>query len=191
MNILKACYTCILFALTLIAQAQEGQPAEQKNRRYAVYLSAGPGYFFNNVQTGKNLVSEFNYQAGLKFLWEPEYFLSIGFETGYYKLYSAKGKDVSIENSAVPVHFVMSMNIIKAYYFDLSVGPSFLSNKVHSDTYGDFDGSFVSLADFSGTFSYKFKWKGRFRLGMGARFFYSSHTNDKTLSLLFIGGYKL
>ncbi|MFL5741934.1 MAG: hypothetical protein ACJ75B_17050 [Flavisolibacter sp.] len=193
MNILKIFCTILILSFAIASKAQGDETMEKKTSHYAVYLTAGPNYFFNNVVLGKNLVNEFNYQVTARFMWEPEYFLSLGLETGYYRLYTANSSgqgDVHIVNSAVPLHFLVSMNVWKAYYFDLGVGPSFLQNKVHSGTYGNFDGSSVSLADFSGTLSYRFKWKGHFRMGVGSRFFYSSHVNDKSLALLFIVGYK-
>ena len=188
-------YTAFFFLLvSLAAFCQDGENQSRKKGRWVVYVNAGPNYYFNNVVVGKDLVKEFNYAGTVKFMWEPEFRLSLGVETGYYRLYTAKGTGqgkVDIVNSATPLHFVAAMNFVRNYFFDLAIGPSFLKNKVHSETYGDFDGSSVSLADFSGTLSYRFNWNGRFRLGFGPRFFYSSHLNDKSLALLFIAGYKL
>src|ERR1700750_1060492 len=127
--------TAFLFSLVLSSAAQEEKPVEKKNSHYAAYITVGPNYFFNNVVLGKDLVNEFNYQVTARFMWEPEYFLSLGLETGYYRLYTANSSgqaDVHIVNSAVPLHFLISMNLWKSYYFDLGVGPSFLQNKVHS-----------------------------------------------------------
>ncbi|MGZ3852891.1 MAG: hypothetical protein ACXVBX_08875 [Flavisolibacter sp.] len=185
-------FFCLLMSLQAFSQEQAS--TSQKKGRWVAYVYAGPNYYFNNVVVGKDMVNEFNYTGTVKLMWEPEYRVSLGVETGYYRLYTATGTGqakVHIVNSATPVHFVAAMNLLKSYYFDLSIGPSFLSNKVHSDSYGDFDGSSVSLSDFSGTLSYRFNWKGRFRLGFGPKFFYSSHLNDRSLALVFMAGYKL
>ena len=188
-------YSMFLFLLiSLVAVSQEQSPVKQKKGRWVAYVSAGPNYYFNNIVVGKDLVNEFNYTATFKLMWEPEFRVSLGVETGYYRLYTANGTGqgkLHIVNSATPVHFVAAMNLWKSYYFDLTIGPSFLSNKVHTDSYGDFNGSSVSLADFSGTLSYRFKWKGKFRLGFGPKFFYSSHLNDQSLALVVMAGYKL
>jgi hypothetical protein len=73
----------------------------------------------------------------------------------------------------------------------MSLGTSLLHSKVDTDVYGNFDGSSISLADFSGALEYRLPPKGRFQFSLGPKFFYSSHTNDKTLAFLFLAGYKL
>jgi hypothetical protein len=185
----------MLLALSItMGYAQDKNDASQKSRRYSVYLGAGPSYYFNNLVTGKDLVNEFNYSFSGKIMWEPEHRVSVGIETGYYRLYTANTggqASVHISNIAVPVHLAVSVNLVKAYYFEFSLGPSFLTNKVHSDLYGDFDGSSISLADMSGSLVYKSILNKRLSLNIGPKFFYSSHLNDKNIALLAMVGYKL
>jgi hypothetical protein len=184
----------LLLFLGLQAVAQESTPAPVVKRRFAVYVGAGPNYFFNNVVTGKNLVNEWNYAVVAKVMWEPEHFLSLGLESGYNRLYTANSSgtvNAHIVNSAIPIHISMALKLVKAFYFDLSLGTSLLQSKVDTDVYGNFDGSSISLADFSGALEYRLPTRGRFQFSFGPKFFYSSHTNDKTLALLFLVGYKL
>lgn len=188
---LKCVFIGCFLALNALAQ---GEQVPQRQHHFTVYAGVGPTYFFNNVVTGSALVNEWNYSVDFRLMWEPQHRLSLGIESGYYRLYTANATNpvkVNIVNSAVPVHIVAVMNLLKALYLNFSFGPTFLSNKVHADQYGDFDASSVSLADFSGMLEYRFKQVQRFNFAVGSKFFYTSHTNDKTLALLLIVGYKL
>lgn len=188
-------YGYIIFLLfSLYTKAQDINATTVKQHHFAVYLGIGPSYYFNNIVTGKSLVHEFSYSIDAKFMWEPEHFLSIGIETGYYRLYTAKASNpanVDIATVAVPIQTVISMRLIKAFYFDFALGPSLVYNNVHTDQYGDFNGRAVSLADLSGALEYKVDLKNRFKIGLATKFFYSSHSNDKNLALLVRFGYKL
>ena len=193
MEILKRCCFIILILLAYQAKSQD-TVATTKKHHFAIYLGIGPSYYFNNIVSGKDLINEFNYSVDVKLMWEPEHFLSIGIETGYYRLYTAKSSgqgNVHIATIAVPIQTVVSMKLVKALYFDLALGPSLIYNNVHSDLYGDFNGNSVSLADLSGTLEYKVDLKNRFKIGLASKFFYSSHLNDKNLALLVRIGYKL
>ena len=191
----RICFSVCFLLGFCCTWSQELPPSDKSKGRWVAYVYAGPNYYFNNVVVEKSAVKEFNYTATVKLMWEPEFRLALGVETGYYRLYRADTSTtqtkLGIINSAVPLHFIVSMNLIRSWYFDVGIGPSFLHSNVHPDTYGDFDGKSVSLADFSGTLTYRLNWKGRFRLGVGPKFFYSSHLNDKSLALIFMAGYKL
>src|SRR5881275_2879461 len=126
---IKYVFIIIFFTTLKVAAQQEAAPPTAK-RHFAIYAGVGPNYFFNNVVTGKNLVNDFNYSVDFRLMWEPEHRLSLGIESGYYRLYTANAStpaNVSIVNSAVPVHIVAIMNLLKDFYLDFSFGPTFLS----------------------------------------------------------------
>src|SRR4051795_6625712 len=109
-----------LFFIAKSSKAQADSMMKEKVRRFSLNLGAGPGYFFNNVVTGKELVNEWSYAVVFRGMWEPEHFLSLGFETGYYQLYTASSKGtvpVKIVNYAIPIHLLLSMNLVKKIYF--------------------------------------------------------------------------
>ena len=187
-------YTGIVFLLFSISLLGQDSTNTGKKHKFAVYLGMGPNYYFNNIVTGKSHINEWNYEITARLMWEPEHRLSLGLESGYNRLYTANSsgqEKVHIVTSAVPIQIVVAMRVYKEWFFSFATGPSFVTNKVHSETYGDFNGSGVSLADVSGSIEYKFNLKKRFTGGFSSRFFYSSHTNDKNIALLFVIGYKL
>src|SRR5580704_5648714 len=81
--------TCFIACRGMAQNEQEGS---DKYRKFSVYAGVGPSYFFNNVIIGKNQVNPWGYEFSARVMWEPEHsFLSLGIETGYFRLYSASG----------------------------------------------------------------------------------------------------
>jgi hypothetical protein len=125
--------------LTLRSAAQEKQPAKEKKHKFALYAGIGPNVYFNNLELAKNSVNVVNYSFVGRIMWEPEHFLSLGIESGYYRLYTVKSPEagnVFISNSAIPIQIVVSMRFLKSFYFAGSLGQSILLNEATSQTYG-------------------------------------------------------
>lgn len=197
MRIQKLIITISAFFITGHSIAQSDQAATPRYRKFAVYAGLGPSYFFNNVVTFKNAVNSFNYSFSARVMWEPRHsFLSLGFETGYYRLYTANSTQQSTEahvvNTAVPLQLVLSMKYSKHLYSDFSLGQSLLYNKVTAAGYNDnFNARSASLSDFAVTMGYRFITKTRISYAAETKFFYSSLNEDATIALLFIVGFKL
>jgi hypothetical protein len=124
-------------------------------------------------------------------MWEPEYRLSIGLESGYNRLYTIHTPDVHIINSSVPIQVVVSMKFLKSFYGNFSYGRSIMVNKVSSANYGNFDATAVSLADVTLTVGYRRKLNEKISLGTELKFYYASKANDENLALVFMCGYRL
>ena len=179
-----------LFSIQVMGQKPDS--AHKARHRFAVYAGVGPNVYFNNLQLANNYVNVVNYSVVTRIMWEPEHFLSLGLETGYYRLYTVKtGQplNVFISNSAIPIQIVVSMKFLQSFYFNWSQGQSILFNEVNSSTYGHFDARTVSLGDFTATLGYNHPLNGRFSLGAETKFFYSGKANDRSLALVFVGGF--
>jgi hypothetical protein len=176
------------------AMAQDKNVSEKKIRRYTVYGGIGPSYYFNNLVVGKQGVHELGYSVVGRWMWEPEYFLSLGFETGYFRLYSADyatGKNTAhITNSIVPIQLIISMKFLKNYYCNFSMGQSILINKVTSSVDGNFDATSVSLGDFGLTVGYRHTMSERIYLATELKGYYASKLDDKNIALAFLCGYR-
>lgn len=179
----------LLTASTLPASAQM---AREKKHRFSVYLGAGPNFYFNNLVFLKNKVNELNYSFSGKIMWEPEHRLSIGLETGYFRLYGidlSGPKNSKVRNSAIPIQLVVSMRVMKSFYGSFSIGRAFLINDVTTDAYGNFDATTFSLADFSVTVGYRKRLNDRYSIGIDAKYYYSSKAEDANVALLGMVGY--
>lgn len=183
---------CCAFSLFAQTEGTSGT----KVHRWAIYAGIGPNYYFNNLVAGQNKVNELNYTFSARLMWEPQYFLSLGFETGYNRLYSLNGESsatgtVHIVNAAIPIQLIVSMKFFKYCYGTFSLGQAFLMNNVSTSKLGDYDASVLSLGDFSAAFGYRRPVNDRFLLGAEIKAYYSGKLDDKNIALVFVGGYRL
>lgn len=175
--------------------AQNGEGETGKYHKFSIYAGAGPSYFINNLKILKDEVSSFKYAISARFMWEPQHsFVSLGFETGYYRLYSVKSINPKgdVTNSAVPLLFVASMKFSKKVYVNWSMGQSLNYNKIsNTDSAYNFNSSYLSTADFAVTVGYKFVQKPTISYAAEVKGFYSSKYENATIAILFIVGFKL
>jgi hypothetical protein len=195
MRILKSLITAIFCFMTCMVSAQNGEGYTGKYHKFAVYAGAGPSYFINNLVIFKDDVSNFKYAISARFMWEPQNsFVALGFETGYYRLYTvhSNAPKGDVSNSAVPLLFVTSMKFSKKFYANWSMGQSITFNKVsNTDSSYNFNNKTWSFADFSATFGYRFVQKPTISYAAELKGFYSSGYENATISLLFIVGFRL
>jgi hypothetical protein len=188
-------FSCF-FALGTYAQnGVTGVTVTGKYRKFAIYGGVGPSYFFNNLVIAKNDVSNFKYAFSLRAVWEPQNsFVSLGLETGYYRLYTVKSTTprADISNSTIPIMFVTGMKFSNKFYAYWSMGQSITFNKVsNTDSAYDFNNSVWSVADFAATFGWRLVQKERISYDVELKGFYSSKYENTTIALLFIVGFKL
>ena len=185
-------YLSILFCFfSLNLPAQKDNHGQDKKHRFCLYGGVGPNYYFNNLVIAKNYVQPWNYSLTARLMWEPEYFISLGIESGYSQLYTVKYTAPSlwpaqVTKIAVPVQLVVSMKFLKNYYVDLSIGQSNLVDKFSSPDLGSFKTSSWSLADFGITLGYKYLIKNRVSVGAESKFFHSTKNDDSNLALVFM-----
>jgi hypothetical protein len=182
--------------LLLMASLAHGQNNDSINNRpwkhYSLAVGAGWSHYINSLETvdskdvGKDFIG-----ISLRFLWEPEYRLSLGLETGYYRIYSVK-KQVSPEISgesqfyAMPLLLVARMRIVDQFYLSVAPGLTILSQKI-SGMGEKISSSTLSLANFEGTATYIYPLNRRFSLGGDLKFLYFGKTNDYLYSLQVVG----
>ncbi len=192
--------TCFIACQGMAQNEQEGS---DKYRKFSVYVGAGPSYFFNNVILGKNQVNSLGYAISARVMWEPQHsFLSLGIETGYFRLYSGSGtisdsasgqsSNVHVSNSSIPIQFVVSMKFTKQFYANWAMGQSITFNQVSaSGITTNHNATTWSLADFTATVGYRFIQKSRISYAAELKGFYSSSYANSTIAAVFIVGYRL
>lgn len=167
-----------------------------KPSKFSLYAGLGPNYYLNNLTLAKDKVKEFNYSFVARFMWEPEYFLSIGFETGYNKLYTVKAgegtaDEIHIVNAAIPLQGVVSMKFFGHFYGSFTMGQSILLNKVSSPTKGEENASTFSMSDFGVALGYRKEMGSKWFLGSELKGYYSGKLQDRNIGLVFMAGYRL
>ncbi|WCT14846.1 outer membrane beta-barrel protein [Mucilaginibacter jinjuensis] len=183
----------LVIACAIHAIAQTTTYTKLKRKKFAVYAGVGPNYYFNNLELGKSYVNSFNYSFTGRVMWEPEHLLSLGIESGYYRLYTfntPQPNEIHIANTAIPIQIVLSMKFLQNFYVNFAMGQSVLLNKINTEASGNFSASSFSIADFSGTLGYRHMLGDRFSIHAESKFYYSSAFVDKNIAVLFGGGYR-
>lgn len=190
--------TCFIVSQSM---AQSEQP--EKYRKFAVYGGVGPSFFFNNLQIFSENVKPLQYAFSARVMWEPQHsFLSLGIETGYYRLYSVSDvvtnpstgqtSNAHVTNSSVPILFVVSMKFSKKVYANWGMGQSITFNQVEASGINtNHNATTWSYSDFSATVGYRFIQKERISYAAEFKGFYSSGYANTTIALLFIVGFRL
>lgn len=193
----------IAFSFCFVVSRSMAQTDQtDKYRQFAVYAGAGPSYFFNNLQLFSENVKPWQYAISARFMWEPPHsLLSLGIETGYYRLYSVTDNvmdssgqvtQAHVTNTSIPIMFVVSMKFSKKFYADWAMGQSISFNKVSAEGLNtNHNASTWSLSDFTATVGYRFVQKERISYAVEFKGFYSSYYENATIALLFIVGFRL
>lgn len=194
----KAWHHILFFLAALICcgVSVDAYSQEAKAHRWSLYGGVGPNYYFNNLEVAERFVNEINYSFVARLMWEPDYRLSLGFETGYNRLYSINTTgpvvgNVVINNAVIPIQLVVSMRFWDNFYGNFNVGQGVLLNRVTASNLGNYDANVVSLGDFALTFGYRRDITDRWRIGVELKGYYSSKLDDKNVTLAFMGGYRL
>ena len=196
-KLIIALSTCFIVSHSM-AQSQE----PEKYHPFSVYVGAGPSFFFNNLQLFKENVKPLQYAFSGRFMWEPQHSkLSLGIETGYYRLYSvsdtvsnAQGEvsNAHVTNASVPIMFVVSMRFSEKFYANWGMGQSITFNKVSATGVNtNHNATTWSYSDFSATVGYRFIQKPKISYAVEFKGYYSSGYENATIALFFIVGFKL
>lgn len=134
MDKIKAAFALLLIFTSPVLFAQQQDSARVRLNHYTFTVGVGWSHYIDNFEYGnKDLKQDFA-AVGLKFYWEPEFRLSLGLESGYYKMFRADyvlGADTSIEVSrtVVPLLLLVRMRIVDNVYLGAGMGLALITNK--------------------------------------------------------------
>lgn len=165
--------------------------ANAQKKSYSLYASVGPNYYINNIVTFGSNVRPLNYGAFGRLMWNSNYAISLGVETGYNQFYRVNNEKSTAEVTlvAVPVHLVVSMKLTDKFYTSFAFGPSFLTNYAKTQN-NEITNNLTSLADGSLSFGYRKQLKRHLSLGAELRCNFSSKNEDINLGVPLVIGYK-
>ncbi len=134
MDKIKTVFILVLMLITSAVFAQKKDSVKVHLNHYTFTLGLGWTHYIDNLEYGdENIRKDFG-GVSLKFFWEPEYRLSLGLETGYYKLFKIKNQittDVSVEvdRVVVPLLLLVRMRIVDNVYLGAGMGLAVITNK--------------------------------------------------------------
>jgi len=185
---------CLFATWTVTAQHNDSIPKTRSH--YTLAIGTGWSHYFSNMDLvpARNVQKEF-IGTSFRFMWEPGYRLSLGLETGFYRIFRVDSVLTSEYNMdarmyVVPLLLVIRMRIVDNFY--LSVAPglavqfsriSGIGDKIKSTQY--------SFANFEACASYLYPLNKHFVVGGETRFLYIGKTNDYIMSLNAVFAVKL
>jgi len=182
MNRIKTVFTLVLVFLALVVFSQQKDSVKVRLNHYTLTVGAGWTHYVNNLENGdQNMKNDF---AGIsfKFFWEPEHRLSLGLESGYYKLFRITNQvnqdtSVQIDRTLVPFLLLVRMRIVDNVYLGAGMGISFITNKA-SGAGQEIKTQMSSLANFEVTGSYIYPLSKRWLVGGEMKVFHSGTLED-------------
>jgi hypothetical protein len=175
----------VFFSLSLFSQQKDS--TRVRLNHYTITVGTGWTHFFNNLENGDQNIKNDFVGATFKFFWEPEHRLSLGLETGYYKLFRItevvnQDTSVQIDRSLVPFLLLVRMRIINNVYLGAGIGISILTNKA-SGAGEEINTKMNSLSNFEFTGSYIYPLSKHWLVGGDMKVFHSGTMDDWLLSI--------
>ena len=133
MDHLKTSITLVLVFFTLVVFSQKNDSTKVHLNHYSFTIGAGWTHYINNLEYGDQKIQQDFAGVSFKFYWEPEHRLSLGLETGYYKLFKITNQlnadtSVQIDRTVVPMLLLARMRIVDHVYLAAGMGLAFITN---------------------------------------------------------------
>lgn len=132
-KLLILCWLVLFFIPVLFSQDNMGKKV--KLNHYSLAIGLGWTHYINTLQIGGDEAATNSLGLSMRFFWEPEHRLSLGLETGFYRLYNVKSKTYTdltgqATMSAVPLLLVVRMRVVDRFYLSAGAGLAAMFNKV-------------------------------------------------------------
>jgi hypothetical protein len=130
----KIIVTLMLTCFTLAVFSQQQDSVKVRLNHYTFTVGAGWTHYINNLENWDNNIKKDFVGMSFKFFWEPEYRLSLGLESGYYKLFKVSGQfpdntSVEVSRTVIPLLLLVRMQIIQNVYLGAGMGIAIITNK--------------------------------------------------------------
>jgi hypothetical protein len=190
-RVILSCLLCLLISLTIQAQTNDSIPKIKS--RYSVAIGTGWSHYFSNMDLvpSRNVNKDF-IGTSLRFMWEPEYRLSLGLETGFYRIFKvdstlAEGYTMHSRMNLVPLLLVVRMKIVENFYLSVAPGLAVQYSKI-TGIGDEVTSTQYSMANFETCASYLRPISKHLFAGAEARLLYVGKTNDYLISLNVVFG---
>ena len=178
-------FTLVLFSLALYSQQKDS--VKVKLNHYSFAVGTGWTHYINNLENGDDDIRQNFAGVSFKFFWEPEHRLSLGLESGYYKLFKTTHQvntDTTLEvnRTVVPLLLLVRMRIVDNVYLGAGFGMALLNNKA-SGANQEITTKTTSLANFELTGAYIYPLSRPWQVGGEARVYRFGSLEDWMLSV--------
>jgi hypothetical protein len=187
----------VMFAFSYILTAQ----TPDSSRYLKLTIGGGYGHYFNtftNVSDQDVVNNKPSFSARL--LWQPEYRLRLGLESGLYYIYSTTriqtdgGSDKLTTNlKVIPIFLSLSMAVTKRFELNFSTGWTSMiyTIQINKSTKNKITGHTFSMSNFAAGCSYYIPLSRKIDLGAEIKYMYLGKTDDYHVSGMINFSYKI
>jgi len=150
--------------------------------RYSLAVGLGWAHYINTLEIGKDAADINSAGVSLKFFWEPEHRLSLGLETGFYRLYKVRSNTYTDDKgqasmSAIPLLLTVRMRIVDYFYLSTGAGLAIMINKVTGFN-TNLNNKILSLSNYQFSGSYLYPLSKHWQVGGELKFLNYGKTAD-------------
>ena len=183
----------MLFDLALFSQTNDG--GKVRLNHYSLAVGTGWSHYINNLEYGDNNIRQNFVGISFMFFWEPEHRLSMGLETGYYKLFKVKGQittdmTAEVDRSVIPLLLKVRMRIVDNFYLGTGFGLAIIHNNVSGGNV-KINTKTWSLSNYEVSGSYLYPFGKHFRVGGELKAFNFGNLNDWMYSLQAVCAFRI
>ncbi|MFZ4521794.1 MAG: outer membrane protein [Bacteroidales bacterium] len=186
-KLIVLCWLTLFLAPGVSAQEPANPGPGEKINHYSLAIGLGWVHYINTLDIGADLATINSPGLSLRFFWEPEHRLSLGLETGFYRLYKVKsGTDAPTSGfatmSAMPLLLAARMRIVDRFYLSAGAGLAAMFNKVSGIDH-TISSTIISFSNFQFSASYIYPLSKHWQVGGELKFLNYGKTDDWIYSL--------
>jgi hypothetical protein len=167
----------ILFFLALAGSVRS--QTMDSTLRMSAMIGAGWTHYYNNLIAGREGLKNNFLGSSFRLMWEPEHRLSVGLETGHYKLYDASLQpgNGTASVSIIPLMANFRMRILKGFYLTGGTGIALLKSELNSAS-GSSKSQTISYSDVQLSALYLYNLSPQLSVGGELKFLWIDKTDD-------------
>lgn len=148
--------------------AQQVDSVKVRTNYYSLNVGIGWSHYINDLEIGADNAKINSPGVTLRFFWEPEHRLSLGLESGFYRLYKVTGGPESkgegkVTMSALPLLLLVRMRVIDHFHLSAGAGLAMMFNKI-SGIDSQISSNILSVSNYQFSASYNYpiskRWVG-------------------------------
>ena len=175
--------------------SQKDDSLSVKRNHYSLAIGLGWTHYLNTLEIGGENATINSAGLSMRFFWEPEHRLSLGLETGFYRLYKVKSKtytDLKGEAtmSAVPLLLTVRMRVVDHFYLSAGAGLAAMFNKV-TGIDKQINSTIWSFSNYQFSASYIYPLSKHWQIGGEFKFLNFGKTADWMYSLQALCAWRL
>ncbi len=184
-------FILLIFLMIPGVQAARKDSSKVSLNHYSLSVGAGWVHYINTLEIGKDQAQTNSAGVSLKFFWEPEHRLSLGLESGFYRIYSVKADTgAKVVMSAMPLLLNVRMRIIDHFYLSAGAGLALMFNNI-SGKEEKISSTILSLSNYQFSASYIYPLDNHWNIGGEFKFLNFGKSADWIYTLQVVCAVKL